>query len=248
MPAAPAASRFCDLMRLGARAYQAAPPGPGRKRSPRASIRAAKTPYVNACVALSRSFRSPSLRPASLAAPAAPGVGGAARGTPKMGSSRGLSRDFQQSPSSRVPDPLYLLEALPVPQGATSVCPPPAPPGAASARPPPGGRLGRMRPIRPVPSDQSSALLRPLPVPPGVGGGSCAASRRAGSEAIRRGAQRGAISYALAATVTSRRAIGTAPGCPALTSRPGATVSPTSRASRWLGSAPCQAPSGGVEP
>ena len=103
LPAAPAASRFIDLVRpRGARLPSSAPQAREGWRSPRASIRAAKTPYVNICVALSRPFRCLRFarRPRGTCGS---GGRGAARGTPKMGSSRGLSRDFRQSPASRAP-------------------------------------------------------------------------------------------------------------------------------------------------
>ncbi len=151
-----------------------------------------------------RGWRSLFLRPA-LTGPAAPGAGDPARGTPKIGPSRGLSRDFRQSPASRAPDP-PLLPSKPRRSGHAPAAGPARPAGEAAA-PPPAGRIAR----------QSDGA-------------------------------RGAVSYGLADTVTLRCAMGTAPGCPVFTSRPSPMVSPTSRASRWLGSEPCQAPSGGVAP
>ena len=139
LPAAPAASRFIDLVRpRGARLPSSAPQAREGWRSPRASIRAAKTPYVNICVALSRPFRCLRFarRPRGTCGS---GGRGAARGTPKMGSSRGLSRDFRQSPASRVPSPLCPLVALSARPPAAG----PARPAGEAAAPPPAGRTAR---------------------------------------------------------------------------------------------------------
>ena len=112
LPAAPAASRFSDRFRR--RCGPTKPPRLRGKGAVSASVSSGgqNALHGNACRAIAL-LSLPSLRSACLSAPAAPGAGGAARGTPKIGSSQGLSRDFRQSPSSRVPGPLYPLETLP---------------------------------------------------------------------------------------------------------------------------------------